>query len=340
VSSAPTTDHELRRWAAKHGPAVLERAQAEAVQVLRAALIDAALRSRQDTGTVLPQIQETKQQPKPTDQAAAEHELLWAYCVLRDGDPHPPGLVGIEPQNGVERLQAGDLAMLVSRVPSAEFGAEPLSGNLNDLAWLERVARAHEAVLDATLAERTIVPLRMCTLYETAESARRALQRERASFIKALTALDGRLEWAVKVSIDAGRLIEAVEGSGDVGGPAAEHAERGEGSTYMRRRRSERAAREAASSLARSVADDVLARLQDWAISATTHPAQNRDLSGHRGEMVLNAACLVERSQTEELRELVAELEDRYRDLGALIELTGPWPPYNFIPAGSPDAVR
>jgi hypothetical protein len=234
-------------------------------------------------------------------------------------------------------LEAGGLAVLVSLVPSAEFGAEPLRENLNDLAWLERVARAHEAVLDATLAGQTIVPLRMCTLYETAENARQALRRERASFVEALTALDGRLEWGVKVSIDAGSLIEA--GHGDAAGPAAEQSERGEGSTYMLRRRSERAAREAASSLARTVADDVVARLQDGAISATTHPAQNRDLSGHRGEMVLNASCLVERSRTEELRELVAELEDRYRDLGAMIELSGPWPPYNFIPADGPDAL-
>jgi hypothetical protein len=338
VSSAPTTDDELRRWAAKHGPAVLERAQAEAVQVLRDALIDAAQRSGQGTHAALRQIQETKQ-THLSAQAAPERELLWAYCVLRGDEPHPPDLVGIEPQNGVERLEAGGLAVLVSRVPSTQFGAEPLRENLNDLAWLERAARAHEAVLDATLAGQTIVPLRMCTVYETAESARQTLRRERASFVEALTSLDGRLEWAVKVSIHAGSLIEAVQGSDDAGGPAAEHAERGEGSTYMRRRRSERAAREAASSLARSVADDVLARLQDWAISATTHPAQNRDLSGHMGEMVLNAACLVERSRTEELRELVAELEDRYRDRGAMIELSGPWPPYNFIPADGADAL-
>ena len=338
MSSAPMTDDELRRWAAKQGPAVLERAQAEAVQVLRNALIDAALCSRQDTDTELRQIRETKQ-AKPTTQAAPGRELLWAYCVLRDGDRQPPDLVGIDSRNGVERLEAGGLAMLVSRVPSAEFGAESLLGNLNDLAWLERVARAHEAVLDVTLAESTIVPLRMCTLYETTESARRGLRRERASFVKALTALHGRLEWGVKVSIDAERLIEAVQGNGYVGGPAAENADRGEGSTYMLRRQSERAAREAASSLARTVADDVLARLQDWAISTTTNPAQNRDLSGHKGEMVLNAACLVERSQTAELRELVAALEDRHRDLGAMIELSGPWPPYNFISAAGPDAL-
>ena len=40
-----------------------------------------------------------------------------------------------------------------------------------------------------------------------------------------------------------------------------------------------------------------------------------------------------------ELRELVAELEERHRPLGARIELTGPWPPYNFVPGGGTTAL-
>ena len=56
--------------------------------------------------------------------------------------------------------------------------------------------------------------------------------------------------------------------------------------------------------------------------------------------MVLNAAYLVERSRTDELRELVAELEDRHRGLGVTIELTGPWPPYNFVPSDGGAALQ
>ena len=78
---------------------------------------------------------------------------------------------------------------------------------------------------------------------------------------------------------------------------------------------------------------------QDWAIDAVTRPPQNRDLSGHEGEMLLNGAYLVETRSRRGLRELVAELEERHRALGARIELTGPWPPYNFVPGGDAGAV-
>jgi hypothetical protein len=248
-------------------------------------------------------------------------------------------MTGVDGQNPVVREQASGLVALVSRVPRAQFAAEPLRRNLNDLPWLERAARRHEAVLEATLAVSTIVPLRMCTLYEDAESVRRMLEREQDSLVEALAVLDGRLEWAVKVLIDPAKLMAVARTRGDPQGLEQEQEARGEGGAYMLRRRLERALRETADSLAAEVSQRVHARLQDWAIDATTRPPQNRELSGHSGEMVLNAAYLVERERSDELRHLVSELEEHHRELGVQIELTGPWPPYNFVPGGDGAAL-
>ena len=48
--------------------------------------------------------------------------------------------------------------------------------------------------------------------------------------------------------------------------------------------------------------------------------------------MLLNAAYLVESAKVPRLHELVDELQEQHRGLGARLELTGPWPPYNFVP--------
>jgi hypothetical protein len=300
------------------------------VAVLRDALVSAAMHGqREQPRTATPP-------PRQSADPVGAGELLWAYCVLRVDDPYPAALTGVSPAGEVERVETAGLAALVSRVPQAEFAAEPLRRNLNDLAWLERVAREHEAVLDATLAVSTIVPLRMCTLYEARAGVHEMLEHERAAFTEALDALDGRLEWAVKVLVDRERLMEAAPPATD---REPDREGRGEGGAYMQRRRLERAGREAAAALASDVAEQVHARLQDWAIDATTRPPQNPELSGHEGEMVLNAAYLVERERTDELRQIVAELEDHHRELGVRIELTGPWPPYNFVSGGGAAAL-
>jgi hypothetical protein len=254
---------------------------------------------------------------------------------MRAGDPAPAVPDGVGGSGPVDRVEADGLAVMVSRVPRREFGSDALQRNLNDMVWLERTAREHEAVLDAALHSATIVPLRMCTVYENAENAQRMLAREHEALDEALEVLEGRLEWSVKLLVESDALLELAraELEPDDEPPAATERQ-GEGGAYMLGRRRERQVRQRAQSIAADVAEQVHARLQDWAIDAVTRPAQNPELSGHEGEMLLNAAYLVERERTDELRRLVDELEAHHRELGVTIELTGPWPPYNFVPGG------
>ena len=159
------------------------------------------------------------------------------------------------------------------------------------------------------------------------------LQDERESLGHALELLDGRQEWGVKLLADREKLMQAAQAGSDE--LAAQEAQpEGGGGAYMLRRRQERQLREAADGLAAEVAEDVHARLQGWATDAVTRPPQNRDLSGHEGDMLLNAAYLVPADRVDGMRELVAQLEKRHQPLGVRLELTGPWPPYNFVPGG------
>ena len=198
--------------------------------------------------------------------------------------------------------------------------------NLNDLAWLERTARAHEGVIEGALAQTTVVPLRLCTIFSDEAGARRMLEDRRVALVAALEALHDRQEWSVKVLLDRERLEDALRE------PTAEAGEPGSGAAYMLLRREERQLREVVDRRAAELAEDVHARLQERAADARVRPPQNRELSGHEGDMVLNGAYLVEREQAGGLRELVVELEQRHRHLGARIELGGPFPAYSFVP--------
>jgi hypothetical protein len=314
------------------------------VAALRDALIEAAL--AQHSGGVAarpPRRRATREEP-PREAAPAgdapQGDALWAYCVLRAGEPFPAEASAIADGRPLERVDAGDLAALVSRVPLAEFGAEPLRENLNDLAWLERVARAHEAVLDGTLRQSTIVPLRLCTIYESAESVREMLEREHDGLARALDALAGRQEWGVKLLVDEEQLAEhARSRSTETAALEEELGARTGGGAYMLRRRLERHVRETVDALGAELADEVHSELADLASGTVVLSPQNPELSGHEGKMLLNGAYLVDAERVDEVRELVAELEGRHRALGARLVLTGPWPPYNFVPGGGTAAL-
>jgi hypothetical protein len=341
---------ELGRWAASRAPELLARAESEAVEELKLILLEAAMRSRPERvgppEAARPMRAEARgpQAERGAEQAAERSAAdvappgegraepspaghgLWAYCVTRAGDP--PDVPGVHGAS-VDRVEGNGLVAFVSRVPLDEFGEEPLRRNLNDLQWLERVARSHEAVLERALDRSTIVPLRICTIFADEQGVQRMLAEQETALHTALDALAGRQEWGVKLLVDRSSL-EAVAAERT---PPEEGLEaQGAGGAYLLRRRHERQLREAADRLAEGLADDVHARLLDWASDAVVNPPQNRELSGHEGDMLLNAAYLVETAKVDRLRELVGELQEQHRGLGATLELTGPWPPYNFVP--------
>jgi hypothetical protein len=334
---------ELSSWARRRAPELLARAEAEAVAALRDALVDAALARPGAEAPAPPQARRAAPEPRakvnPAEVEAPAGDGLWAYCVTDAGETAAAGVAGVA-GGVVEQVKARGLTALVSRVPLAEFGAGPLRENLNDLEWLERVARAHEAVLDRALADSTMVPLRLCTIYESEDSVREMLEREHDSLAQALDTLAGRQEWGVKLLAQEERLAEEARSrSAEAAALEDELAARSGGGAYMLRRRLERHVREGVDALGTELAEEVHAQLQDWATDAVVLPAQNPELSGHEGRMLLNGAYLVEAERVDGLHALVAELEERHRALGAHLELTGPWPPYNFIPGGGTAAL-
>jgi hypothetical protein len=337
-------DAELARWAAERAPHLLARAEDEAVALLRDALVASALGNAPDhVASDRPESRpsggdrEAAERREVHRDASAEGELLWAYCVTAADSQEPVGLRGIDETFPVERIEHAGLVVLVSRVARAEFGADALRENLNQLPWLERVARAHEAVLEAMLEQSAIVPLRLCTLYESADGVRRMLDQERAHLARALDALAGREEWAVKLLVEPRRLTARVrETDGEAIAMAEQVDGQSEGGAYMLRRRLERHLREQADVLADGLATDLRGRLELAGVDFVTRPPQNRELAGYVGEMLLNAACLVDRGQLEQLRGLVGEFETHHEDLGARVEISGPWPPYNFVVGSDP----
>jgi Gas vesicle synthesis protein GvpL/GvpF len=279
----------------------------------------------------------TRQRP---DEELADDELAYyVYGVARTGAISSSS--GLEQVTGVAQnhhprtIDHEGLTAIVSMVPLSEFGEDQLHENLNDVQWLERKARAHETVLDEALSLATVVPLRLCTIYRSDAQVREMLDREREVFEDALHRLEGKTEWGVKMIAEPRALVRALSSEAD-----PEPAEGlSEGAEYMRQKSRQARAREEADLLAEEWAERVHTRVAAVAVEALLNPLQNPEVSGHTGDMLLNGVYLVDDADADAFREEVARLADEFADLGAAVELTGPWPPYNFV-KGSIEAAR
>jgi Gas vesicle synthesis protein GvpL/GvpF len=262
-----------------------------------------------------------------------ETALAWyVYCVVPAGaPPMADGPSGVDPSFEVGRLTHRGLSAIVSRVPLEEYGSEALGRHLEDLDWVARTARAHNAVITGAMAAEAVVPFRICTIFADETGLRDALEREREVLLDALSRLRGQGEWSVKAMTDPGasQATARERGSAVAGDETAMS-----GRDFFARKRLERVARDQARATVESAVEDAHARLCRQAAAAIRLPVQDRRLSGRPGEMVLNGAYLVERSNADAFAALVDDLDAQHREIGLALELSGPFAPYNFVRAG------
>ena len=331
----------LEEWAAGLAAEVVAEAErdarAEVARELRAAMRDALLARCRDALAPTPARPEPPRPEPPRPEPARPEpsreagDGVYVFCVASEATAERAvGIAGIAAGTTVEAVRHHGLAALVAPVPLAEFGDETLKENLNDLAWLEATARGHERVLEHALRAGTLVPLRLCTLYRDEAGVRDMLGRERGALCEALAVLAGRTEWGMKVFVDRSALLDAARAR-CIDGPGPEPSREGE--AYLARKRADRAAREESEALLEGCVRELHARALECVADAVVNQVQRREATGRDEDMVFNAAYLVEDEHVERLRELAEEHAATFSGAGIQVELTGPWPPYNFVTA-------
>ncbi|MFF4978419.1 GvpL/GvpF family gas vesicle protein [Streptomyces sp. NPDC001083] len=261
--------------------------------------------------------------------------VTYVYAVLHSVEGLETALSGVRgvaesPVRLVPEDPGGALAAAVSAVPSQDFREDALRRHLEDLDWLEAVARSHHHVIEILAAHTTVLPLRLATVYRNDERMTEKLQADADVFTHALKRLAGYLEWGVKIYVEA-QPPEAT------GSPAATE-ELGPGRAYLQARRSQRLSRDESYHSAREAAERIEAIGTSMAAGYARHRVQQGELSVGSGENVVNDAYLLARETAADFRTRILDAVGDLPDVR--IEVTGPWAPYSFadLPPAQPSA--
>lgn len=243
------------------------------------------------------------------------HGIL-VYCITEE-KALPPA-PGMHPTRDVYLITHRDLAAVASEAPWDDFGALALRRHLQDASWLEQEARAHERVVEQIMADRPVLPMKLCTVFRSERRVRAMLELYAAEFHRALGQLRKKQEWGVKMYFCSPPLPV---GAGK--GPLS-------GKEYLLIRRAqhrrEAEAREAIGRRSQASFKDLARyadRIQLKPVAPTAEP-------GGR-QLVWDAVCLLTRPRLEAFERRVGRLEKELEAAGLHFELSGPWPPYHFV---------
>jgi hypothetical protein len=258
----------------------------------------------------------------------SEDTGVWAYAITEDeylsgpdGEVDLSWLTGVG-ETKVRTTGSCGLTALVSDVSLAEFGEAALRENLENLDWLDEVAREHHYVIDAAARLFPLLPVRLATVYGGDAAVCAALTARGAQLHDALHRVGGRVEWGVKAYPAAGGQ------DAEPGGGAGPRTGAGAGLAHLRQRSGQLTAARESKAAAAAGAQAVHVELTAKAADTRLHPPQPAQLDRIRPPMLLNAAYLLDAADSVTFTAAVAGQATAHPELR--VELTGPWPPYLF----------
>lgn len=241
---------------------------------------------------------------------------LYAYALTRQEVAEQVRATGIGGADVTTVTHEG-LGALVSTVDLEDFGEDGLRRHLEDLDWVRDVAFAHDDVVREVARIGPVAPLRLATVFHGPDTVAERLRELGPQLTEVLDRIDGRAEWSVKAYSERGT---SASGQADEAKPAS-------GRDYLARRRQQAQDKEVASEQHVDAVEALHERLAHIAVAGRHLSAQDRQLGGYTGEMLMNAAYLVGDDDAERFRAVV---EEQTPPAGLRFAVEGPWPPYSF----------
>jgi len=258
---------------------------------------------------------------------------VYLYCFTRRGAVREIKTAGVDEYGTVTTLEAGEAAAVFSTVSLREFTGDAAPDGAQDPQWLIPRACRHQQVVEEVMRAGPVLPVRFGTLFSSGEILEKFLVERSGEVACVLDRLSDKEEWAVKGFVDFGRAQEWLRASDPVLAEYRRRLPEAPGARYFQQKRLDVKTEEAARLWRRAAIDQVRALLAPHAVDECPLRPRPRNLTGCDADMIFNAAYLLLRSDIDTFREQVARVGATYAAQGLTLEVSGPWPPYNFCPS-------
>ena len=262
-----------------------------------------------------------------------EKAALYLFCFARSGVVSPVQATGVDGQSAVAILQQSpDLCAVVGEVAREDFCGPEAERHMQQLDWVAPRAVRHEAVIEEVMASSPVLPVPFGTLFSSQKALTGFVEQHRGTILSFLQRVTKCGEWSVKGLFDRKQALRALT-SAHLEDMTKLLSTMSPGTRHFAEQRISRDAetelRQWLEQTCRIVASGLTACAADFRECETSSQAPSE--SGL--EEVLNWAFLLTGSAIAQFREEVDQANRDYEPQGLLLRLSGPWPPYRFVPA-------
>jgi hypothetical protein len=257
---------------------------------------------------------------------------LYLFCFARSdlaGELQGSGVDGEHPLSVFRCFP--DVCAVVSEVAREDFCGPAAELQMQQLAWLGPRAFRHEEVVEEVMRHSPVLPAGFGTLFSSLESLGGFLDKHREAIAQFLDRVADQEEWSVKGLLDRREAAEALI-SANLAAQQGQLAALPPGTRYFQEQRIRGGAEKELSLWLNETCRQIAGALRKQASDFCECPVGPHEPAGSGIEVVLNWAFLLPRSATTAFRARIDQLNANHAPQGLVFELSGPWPPYRFVP--------
>lgn len=261
--------------------------------------------------------------------------VYYVYCIVESSAVSELSAkslpAAIEEDAQLEWISVNTVAALVSSVPESSYAEEPLAEHLTDATWTAIRAMRHETVVEYVAKRASAIPLRFGTIYLEREGIETMLDEDTHELGLIIEQLRGREEWGVNVYSDRAVLLSSITSVSPVLRELVERAEKAPpGQSYLMQKKIDAMRVDESRTTLNQIIDHVEEKLKEQSDDGQRLRILKVETTEH-GELKAKFAFLVKRASFDEFRDAAERLAQEYEPAGIRLELTGPWPVYNFV---------
>jgi hypothetical protein len=250
----------------------------------------------------------------------------YLYCLAPSGPDTQGFATGLDEHHPVLVRVCGETRAVYSQVELGEFLGESAEAHLQDLAWLGPKVFRHEAVIERFMSQSPVLPACFATLFSSLDSLEQFVLEHRNAIAGFFSELGTKQEWAVKGLPDrAGALDAAIH-------PEMVQLASSPGTRYFQEKRIKVQVEREFNQRLKEFCRRAAAALGTHAGGFRERKVLNPAIGGTEAAVVLNWAFLIPLGKLQDFRGCLQQLNNDKAFPNLTLTLSGPWPPYSFVP--------
>jgi len=261
----------------------------------------------------------------------SEKQGLYLYCLADSECLKEVSGTGIDDKNELFIKNTNNIAVVLSKVALNDFIGNEAEERLQDINWIGPKALRHQDIIAQIMESSPILPARFGTIFSTDEEMDRLFDCHTQTIKEFLSKIRNHQEWSVKGYLDKKKLLK-LQAKTEIEKNQEMLSQMSPGKRYFQEKKIQKLVEKELEKHIKDLIQMIADRLDAVSSDAAELKLLSRQASGEDIDMIFNEAFLVNTSQIDVFHQNIDNLRQEIQVSGAVLKLSGPWPPYSFCP--------